>query len=186
MLGFHCIRNPSAIEHLDNLFEYWKSYSKNNKTSLFGDDHNEDWIIERQLRIDDEMPTPDDTQREHLLHNGRYRNRRWFIYNEDDDTFSWKPEGWTPEDDLINEPGNDEAEDEDQPPTDKADSAHQTVDEEQSNAEETAERMDIDSHAERDASRLEDSTANVDSAQQTVATSSTAQPDQVCKESITY
>ena len=134
------------------------------------------------------MPNQDDTQREHLLHNGRYSNRIWFIYNEDENTFSWKPEVWKTEDDHINEPGNkdDEAEDEDQPPTDNADSTNQTVDEEQSTAENPIERMDIDSHAERDASRLEDSTAKVDSAQPTVATSSTAQPDQVCKESITY
>ena len=119
LLGFHCIRNPVAFEYLDTLFEYWKDYSKKTKPNLFGFDHNIDWTNERQLRIDDEMPTPDDMQREHLLHNGRYRDRRWFIYNEDEDTFSWRPVGWTPEDDLSSESGNDEAEDEDQPPTDE-------------------------------------------------------------------
>ena len=120
------------------------------------------------------------------MHNGRYSDRRWFIYNEDDNTFSWKPVGWTPEDDLSSDSGEDEAEDEDQPPTDEDESAEPTVEEEQSKAEESADRLDIDSQADRDASRLDDSTANVESARQTVATSSTAQPDQVCKESITY
>ena len=120
---------------------------------------------------------------EHLLHNGRYRNRRWFIYNEDDNTFSWKPEGWKPEDDLSSDSDEDEAEEEDQPPTDEDETADQTVEEEQSKADESAERMDIDSQADGDASRLDDGTANVGPAQQTVANSSTAQPDQVCKES---
>ena len=186
ILGFQCIRNPFAFKFLDKLFEHWKSFSKKIKPSLFGCDYNMDMLTEQLMRLDDEMPTEDDLEREHLLHNGRYKDRRWFIFHEEDETFSWKPVGWTPEDDLPSDSDEDEAEDEDQPPTDDDETADQTVEEEQSKADETAERMDIDSQADGDASRLDDGTANVGSAQPTVATSSTDQPDQVCKESITY